>query len=85
MQTEQWKQTHICLIPLDTVVVNYCNVIYSVQIEEWVNRRPIKGGYTVVSVKQHKTGSHEVASFVLSSEEEAVSKTRLIFDFSFII
>lgn len=47
------------------------------QVEEWKNRSQVQGGFVSIVIKEHKTATHQVASFVLSSEEEAVNSLDL--------
>lgn len=42
-------------------------------MEEWKNRTHLEDGHVSIAVKEHKTAAQQVACFVLSQEEEAVS------------
>lgn len=44
-----------------------------IQVEEWKNWTQVENGYVLVAVQERKTAAQQVASFVLSQEEEAVS------------
>ena len=44
-----------------------------VQVQEWMVRQTESSGNTIIGVKEHKTTTQQVATFVLSQEEECVS------------
>ncbi|XP_034048782.1 uncharacterized protein LOC117529976 [Thalassophryne amazonica] len=45
-------------------------VVEHMTVEEWKNRIQVERGHTAIAVKEHKTAAQQVASFVLSPEEE---------------
>ncbi|XP_034025740.1 uncharacterized protein LOC117510222 isoform X2 [Thalassophryne amazonica] len=46
------------------------SVVEHMTVEEWKNRIQVERGHVVIAVKDHKTATRQVASFVLSPEEE---------------
>ncbi|XP_049425575.1 uncharacterized protein LOC125884641 [Epinephelus fuscoguttatus] len=45
-------------------------VVEHMTVEEWKNRTQVGGGHVSIAVKEHKMARQQVASFVLSPEEE---------------
>ena len=72
MTVSVYYEFHSCFFYVSKKL-SLSNAVCLTQVEEWINRTRMEDGHAIIGVREHKTGSQQVASFVLTPEEETVS------------